>query len=76
MSDVRVRFDYDLSDFEKNVENFIKEAQEETLETLRYCAKVFANYASRATPPNMGRPAIDKKYYTRPWVSLLKLIRR
>lgn len=69
-----IKFDYDMSEFEKNVNKFIKDAQDKTTDILINVAPDFANYAAKYTPPCVGKNSIEKKYYTRPILSLIKLV--
>lgn len=69
-----IKFDYDLSEFEKNVNQFMIEAQSRTKEILVNVAPDFSSNAAKYTPPNMGKGSIEKKYYTRPILLLTKLI--
>lgn len=75
MRDVKVKFDYDLSDFEQKAKKAAEEIREDTLETVKYCANVFSNAAAKYTPPCIGKSSIEKKYYERPYLVLIRLIR-
>lgn len=70
----RIKFDYDLSEFEKNVDRFIKDVQNESVEILRTVTPEFVTQAAKYTPPNIGKSSIEKKFYTRPILVLSKLI--
>lgn len=70
----KIKFDYDLSDFEKNVQRFIDDVQNETVDILRKVTPDFVSQAAKYTPPNIGKNSIEKKYYTRPILVLSKLI--
>lgn len=75
MKDVRVRFDYNMSDFVKKANEFIKDAQNESVKIVQACASAFANGAQKFTPPSIGKNSIEKKYYQRPFLVLIRLIR-
>lgn len=75
MKNVKVRFNYDLTDFEQKAREVAKDIREEGLETVKYCANVFANAAAKYTPPSIGKGSIEKKYYDRPYLVLIRLIR-
>jgi hypothetical protein len=75
MKNVRVRFDYSLTDFIKKANEVIKEAKAESVKIIQACAAAFANGAAKFTPPSIGKNSIEKKYYERPFVVLLRLIR-
>ncbi len=75
MKDIKVKFNYDTSDFEQKAKEAAKEIREDTLETVKYCAKVFANAAAKYTPPSIGKSSIEKKYYERPYLVLIRLLR-
>lgn len=75
MRDVKVKFSYDLTDFEQKANAAAKEIREESLDTVKYCTNVFANAAAKYTPPSIGKSSIEKKYYERPYLVLIRLIR-
>ena len=69
-----IKFTYDLSEFEKKVNEFMTETQGKTKDILVTVAPDFSNYAAKYTPPNIGKNSIEKKFYTRPILSLSKLL--
>ena len=70
-----VKFDYDMSEFEKNAEKVIADIQSETKDILIRVSTDFADGAAKATPPSIGKASIEKKYWTRPILVLGLLIR-
>lgn len=75
MRDVKVKFSYDMSDFEQKANQAAKDIKDDTVETVKYCANVFSNAAAKYTPPSIGKNSIEKKYYERPFLVLIRLIR-
>lgn len=69
-----IKFTYDLSEFEKKVNEFMTETQSKTKDILVAVAPDFSNYAAKYTPPSIGKNSIDKKFYTRPILVLSKLL--
>lgn len=70
----RVKFDYDLKDFEKKANQVISDVQSETEPILKKSTIVFANAAAKKTPPDIGSYRIKKERYFRPVISLKKLL--
>lgn len=75
MKNVRVKFGYSLSDFVKKANKVIKDTQEESVDIIKQCATAFANGAQKFSPPCIGKNSIEKKYYQRPFLVLIRLIR-
>ena len=75
MKNVKIKFDFSMTDFIKKANEVIKEAKEESVKIVQACAAAFANGAAKFTPPSIGKNSIEKKYYERPFVVLLRLIR-
>ena len=73
---VIVKFDYDVSDFAKKAEQVRQIMLAETAESLKYIANVFANQAAKFTPPNIGKQTIEKRFYTRPYLILSRLVKK
>jgi hypothetical protein len=71
----KISFDWDQKEFEKNVEELIKEIPEEITDILTEAAPEFSKAAAKYTPPCIGKGTIEKKYYTRPILVLVRLIR-
>ena len=69
----KIGFQYDLKQFEKNVNRFIDETLEQTEDIVKDMAPIFSTTAAKYTPPNIGKATIDKKYYTRPIFNLIDL---
>ena len=70
-----IHFNYDMTEFKKNVEKFISEAKDKSKAIVLAAVPEFIKTASKFTPPNIGRNSIEKKYYTRPILDLIKLVR-
>lgn len=70
-----IRFDYDMSDFEKNVKMVQNDIKVESKDILIRVSTDFADGAAKATPPSIGKASIEKKYWTRPILSLALLVR-
>ena len=70
-----VKFDYDMSEFEKNAKGVLKDIKIESKDILIRVATDFADGAAKATPPSIGKASIEKKYWTRPILSLALLVR-
>lgn len=58
--------------YQKDVDDVMKKYG---LWIMRSLIRVFAQTAARFTPPNMGKSIIDEKYYFRPILGLIKLVR-
>lgn len=58
--------------FEKDVDDIMRRYG---LWIMRSLLRVFATEAARFTPPNMGKSTIEDKYYYRPILTLIKLVR-
>ncbi len=69
-----IKFNYDLNEFEKKVNEFMTETQGKTKDILVTVAPDFSNYAAKYTPPDIGKNSIEKKFYTRPILVLSKLL--
>lgn len=70
-----IRFKYDMSDFEKNVQKFVNDAVNETRDILVKTTPSFVTTALRYTPPNLGTYVIERRFYYRPILNLIKLVR-
>jgi hypothetical protein len=75
MKDVKVKFDYSLSDFVEKANKVISDTQKESVNIIKQCASAFANGAQKFSPPCIGKNSIEKKFYERPFLVLLRLIR-
>lgn len=71
----KIRLDWDTSEFEKKVNDLIQQIPEELEDILIDSAPEFVKGAIKWTPPCMGKNTIDKKYFTRPILVLIRLIR-
>lgn len=69
-----VKFDWDTSEFEKNLKEYIEEVKANTKNILIRNAHKFAEAAAKYTPPSLGRNSIDKTKYFRPILVLARLI--
>lgn len=65
----------DTSEFVRRSEELRLQLIREAPDDVKYAAQVFANIAQKNTPPSIGKSTIEKKYYERPYVILLRLIR-
>ena len=70
-----VKFEYDMTEFEKNATKVISDIQTETKDILIRVSTDFADGAAKSTPPSIGKATIEKKFWTRPILSLGLLIR-
>ena len=70
-----VKFTYNMDDFNKNVNNYIKNAQQRSKQIVIKVTPEFVKGAVKYTPPDMGHNTIDKKRYNRPILNLIKLVR-
>ena len=75
MKQIKCKFDYDLKDFVAKANKVIKDTQEESVDIIKQCATAFANGAQKFSPPCIGKNSIEKKYYQRPFLVLIRLIR-
>ena len=75
MKDIKVKMNYDVSDFEEKAKKLMENIREESPEILKRTVVVFANAAARFTPPlNGNKNTIPKEKYYRPFVNLLGLV--
>lgn len=74
MGNVKISFQYDTKEYEENVRKFIDEVRKSQEELLKKAATFFATAAAKFSPPSIGQNKIEKKFYTRPILSLQELI--
>jgi hypothetical protein len=53
----------------------LQEVPDKLKDILIKCAPEFSKAAAKYTPPSMGKNSIEKKYYSRPYIVLIRLIR-
>lgn len=70
-----VKVSWDTEDFEKKLKEVGEKIQEETDDMLVRLSTSFVGGAAKATPPSIGKASIEKKYWTRPILSLALLVR-
>lgn len=71
-----IKITVDTSSFDKNVQEFMSNDLKNLCETvLKTAGKYFAVAAARMTPPCVGSNSIKRKYYSRPVLSLKKLVK-
>lgn len=74
-SSKKVRMDWNTEEFEKRAKKLIDDIPENLEDILVESAPDFVKGAFKWTPPSMGKNTIDKKYFTRPILILIRLIR-
>lgn len=70
-----IKMTVDDSDFQKNVKRLQEELPEQFKKILIDSSPQFVKAAQKYTPPSLGRASIQKKFYTRPIIFLLNLVR-
>ena len=70
-----IKFDYDIQEFLANIERIINNIQGNTKEILIQASTEFAKAAAKYTPPCIGKNSIEKRFYTRPILVLVKLVK-
>lgn len=70
-----VKMQVDDSDFQNNIKKLEKELPEQFKKILVDASPQFAKAAQKYTPPNLGKASIEKRFYSRPIIFLLNLVR-
>lgn len=70
-----IKMQVDDSDFQKNIKQLEKELPEQFKKILVDASPQFVKAAQKYTPPNLGKSSIEKRFYSRPILFLLNLVR-
>lgn len=70
-----VKVSWDTSEFEQKLKDVGEQIYKETDDILVKLSTSFAGGAAKATPPSIGKASIEKKYWSRPILSLALLVR-